>query len=332
MNGSIKALGASLRRLLKGDYGPSLIIMVVIIVLCFYTWSQNAKVLSAFNIATTLTLAAATAFASFGQLMVILTGGIDLSVGPLMGLLLVIASFFLNDGKSAPMFVLGCVLMAVAAIATGVVNGALVRFGRFNAVAATLVTYVGLQGLSLILRPFQGGYISQNVISTIEMSVGRIPVAFLVAVGLAIVLEYCLRSTQWGLNLRAAGSREKAAHQLGVPVNRSIFGAYVLCSALTLLGGVMLVAQIGVGDPTQGVGYTLSSVAVVVLGGASLFGGRGSFVGAVLGAVLIQQILDATTFLNLSEAWQYWFQGIFLLVAAAIYTRARSAAGRARRS
>jgi ribose transport system ATP-binding protein len=194
------------------------------------------------------------------------------------------------------------------------------------------VTYVGLQGLSLILRPFQGGYISQNVISTIEMSVGRIPVAFLVAVGLAIVLEYCLRSTQWGLNLRAAGSREKAAHQLGVPVNRSIFGAYVLCSALTLLGGVMLVAQIGVGDPTQGVGYTLSSVAVVVLGGASLFGGRGSFVGAVLGAVLIQQILDATTFLNLSEAWQYWFQGIFLLVAAAIYTRARSAAGRARRS
>src|SRR5437764_5626709 len=190
MNGAIRALGASLRRLLKGDYGPSLIIVAVIVALGFYTWSQNAKVLSAFNIATTLTLAAATAFASFGQLMVILTGGIDLSVGPLMGLLLVIASFFLNDGKSAPMFVLGCALMAVAAVPTGAVDGAMGRFGRFNAVAAKLVTYVGLQGLSLILRPFQGGYISQNVISTIELSVGRIPAAFLVAVGLGVLPEY----------------------------------------------------------------------------------------------------------------------------------------------
>ena len=332
MSSSVGALGPSVRRLLKGDYGPSLILVVVIVVLGVYTWSQNSRVLSAFNVTTTLTLAAATAFASYGQLMVILTGGIDLSVGPLMGLVVVIASFFLNDGDSIPMGVLGFLLMALAAIGTGTVNGLMVRFARFNAVAATLVTYVGLQGISLMLRPFQGGYISTTVLNAIGTTVGRIPVAFLCAVGLAVVLEYCLRYTRWGLNLRASGSREKAAHQLGVRVNRSVFAAYVACSALTLLGGIMLVAQIGVGDPTQGVTYTLSSVAVVVLGGASLFGGRGSFIGALFGALLIQQILDATTFLNLSEAWQYWFQGIFLLVAAAIYTRARGAGGRARLS
>lgn len=330
MNGSLATLGAHLRRLLKGDYGPSLILLIVIVILGAYTWTQNARVLSPYNVTTTLILVAATAFASFGQLMVILTGGIDLSVGPLMGLLVVIASFFINDGQPPATFALGLVLMIVAALATGTVNGALVRFGRFNAVAATLVTYVGLQGISLMLRPFQGGYISTSVIDTMGASLGSIPVAFLVAAGLAVVLEYALRFTRWGLNLRAAGSRESAAHQLGVPVSRSILGAYVACSALTFLGGVMLMAQLGVGDPTQGVGYTLSSVAVVVLGGASLFGGRGSFVGALLGAVLIQQILDATTFLNLSEAWQYWFQGGFLLVAAALYTRARSAGGRTR--
>jgi ribose transport system ATP-binding protein len=82
-------------------------------------------------------------------------------------------------------------------------------------------------------------------------------------------------------------------------------------------------AQIGVDDPTQGVSYTLSSITAVVLGGASLLGGRGSFVGTLLGAALIQQVLNATTFLNLSQTWQYFFQGFLILVAASLYTQAR---------
>ncbi len=87
----------------------------------------------------------------------------------------------------------------------------------------------------------------------------------------------------------------------------------------------MLMAQLGVGDPTQGITFTLSSVTAVVLGGASLFGGRGSFIGALLGAALITEIINATTFLELSEAWQYWFLGVLTLAAAAIYTQARRA-------
>ena len=143
------------------------------------------------------------------------------------------------------------------------------------------------------------------------------------ALVLAIALEYGLRSTRWGLALRAAGSREENAHRLGVRVNRTIVGAYVACSALTFLGGLMLMAQIGIGDPTQGVTYTLASVTAVVLGGASLFGGRGSFIGALLGAALLQEMINATTFLSLTQAWQYWFQGIFVLGAAVLYTVAR---------
>jgi ribose transport system ATP-binding protein len=82
-------------------------------------------------------------------------------------------------------------------------------------------------------------------------------------------------------------------------------------------------AQIGVGDPTQGVNYTLSSITAVVLGGASLLGGRESFVATLLGAALIQQVLNVTTFLNLSQTWQYFFQGFLILVAASLYTQAR---------
>ena len=106
-------------------------------------------------------------------------------------------------------------------------------------------------------------------------------------------------------------------------VNRTIVGAYVACSALTFLGGIMMMAQLGIGDPTAGVSYTLSSITAVVLGGASLFGGRGSFIGTLLGAALIQQILNATVFLGLTQSWQYWFLGLLTLGAAGIYSQAR---------
>jgi len=219
--------------------------------------------------------------------------------------------------------VIGFAIMFTAALLTGLVNGTMVRLGRFTPVAATLVSYIALQGISLLLRPFQGGYIDTGITDAITKTIGTVPIAFIVAVALAIVLEYCLRRTRWGLGVRAVGSREQAAHRLGLRVNRTIVGAYVACSALTFLGGLMLMAQVGVGDPTQGVTYTLASITAVVLGGASLFGGRGSFIGTLLGAALLQETINATTFLNLSEAWQYWFQGIFVLAAAAVYTVAR---------
>ena len=311
------------RRFLTGDYLPSLVLAVVIAALGIYTYGQNPRFTATFNITSLLTLLAALAFISFGQLIVIMTAGIDISVGPLSGLVAVIASFFLVDGKSTPVVVLGLAIMLGAALTTGLINGLMVRLGRFTAVAATLVTYIGLQGISLLLRPFQGGYISATITDAIQKSIGPIPVAFLVAVALAVGLELCLRFSRWGLALRAAGSREQAAHRLGVRVNRTIVGAYVACSALTFLGGLMLMAQIGVGDPTQGVTYTLASITAVVLGGASLFGGRGSFIGTLLGATLLQETINATTFLSLSQAWQYWFQGVFVLVAAVAYTLAR---------
>jgi ribose transport system ATP-binding protein len=311
------------RQFLGGDYLPSLVLAAVIVLLGLYTQSSNSRFLAAFNVTSLLTLLAALAFISFGQLIVIMTAGIDISVGPLSGLVAVIASFFLVDGKSSGVVILGFLIMFGAAIATGLINGTMVRLGRFTPVAATLVTYIGLQGISLLLRPFQGGEISSSIINVISTNIGTIPVAFLVAVVLAVGLELCLRFTRWGLALRAAGSREESAHRLGVGVNRTIIGAYVACSALTFLGGLMLMAQIGVGDPTQGVTYTLASITAVVLGGASLFGGRGSFIATLLGAALLEETINATTFLNLSQAWQYWFQGIFVLVAAVVYTLIR---------
>jgi ribose transport system ATP-binding protein len=97
----------------------------------------------------------------------------------------------------------------------------------------------------------------------------------------------------------------------------------VATSLFTFAGSIVLLAQLGIGDPAQGVGYTLSSITAVVLGGTSLLGGRGTFVGTLLGAGLIVQVLNATVFLGLSQSWQYFFQGALIGIAAIIYSRVR---------
>ena len=244
-------------------------------VLALYTQGHNSRFLSTFNLTSLTVLIAATAFISFGQECVILTGGIDLSVGPLAGLVVVIGSFFENSGRSAVIIVAGFLVMIAAAAAVGLLNGSMVRFARFTPIVATLVTYIALQGISLVLRPFQAGYISFSILNAINRSVGPVAIAFLAAVAVAIAMEWALHRARWGRSLRAIGSDPAAAFRLGVRPGVTIIGAYVASALFACVGGVLLMAQVGVGDPTQGVNYTLASVTAVVLGGTSIFGGRG---------------------------------------------------------
>jgi ribose transport system ATP-binding protein len=317
------AVKRRLRRFARNDWFPSAILLVVMLVLGVYTYSVSPKVLSPFNIGSALTLLAALAFMSLGQTTAIMTGGIDISVGPLAGVLVCIASYFVIQGSSGPLILAGLALMLVVAIAVGSVNGTLVRFGRFTPVAATLTTYIALQGVALLLRPVPGGSILQSVAEMIQTKIGPIPISFLVAVIVAIGAEVVLLRSRAGLALRAVGSSEKAAHRVGVPVSRTFVLAYVVSAIFVFLGSVLLMAQVSIGDPVAGIQYTLWSVTAVVLGGTSLFGGRGSYIGSLLGAALIQQILNATVFLGLSQAWQYWFLGLLTLIAAGVYSQAR---------
>ena len=324
-SGAQMSWGWRARQFASGDYAPSVVLAILVLLIGAYATNYNARFVSAFNIEKILLLSAALSFIGFGQVCAIFTGGIDVSVGPLTGLTVVIASFFFVDGASFPIMFVGLVAMFGAGLAVGLANGSLVRFGNFTAVAATLGVYIIIQGISVLLRPAPAGNISTDLIAVIETTVGGVPIAFVVAVVLAIGLELALRYTRWGLSLRAVGSNEELAARIGVRPNRSVVAAFVACSVLTVLGGVMVMAQLGIGDPNQGIGYTLTSIAAVVLGGASLAGGRGTFVGVLFGAGLIQEINSATSFLGLSEAWQYWFIGCLTLGAVAIYSQARRA-------
>jgi ribose transport system ATP-binding protein len=320
-----KAAGGSTRlsRFLQGDYAPVVILALVMLALGSYVLSQNSRYLSAFNITSVMTSCAALGFIAMGQTVALMIGGIDLSVGPLSGFLVVVGSFFINDDKSSVVLLAGFVLMFVGAGFTGSVNGSLIRFAKFTPVAATLVTYIALQGASFLLRDAPGGNISLSVTDRITTKVGPVPVVFLLLVALTLVMEYALRFRGWGLRLRAVGSDEESARRVGVHIDRTVVLGYVIASLFVALGSIVLLAQLGIGDPAQGVGYTLSSITAVVLGGTSLLGGRGTFIGTLFGAGLIVQVLNATVFLNLSQTWQYFFQGALIVVAAVIYSQVR---------
>ena len=317
------ARSGGFQHFLQSDNAPAVPLALVTGLLGLYVFSQNSNFFSSFNIYNILMLATALGFIALGQTIAVLMAGIDLSVGPLAGFLVVVASFFINDGKSPLSIAAGFALMFVGAFAVGAVNGVLIRFANFTAIAATLATYIGLQGLGFLLRDGPGGYVNGTVVAVLSWQIGPIPVAFVVLVVFALGGEHLLRNSRPGWRLRAAGSDEGAARRIGVRVDRTFVAGYIGSSLMTAFGAIMLMAQIGVGDPRQGASYTLSSITAVVLGGTSLRGGRGTFVGTVLGALLLTEVLNAVSFLNLSETYQYVFQGALILVAALIYSTVR---------
>ena len=312
-----------LRHFLQTDNAPAVALATVTVLLALFVNYQNTNFLSVFNVYNILLLATALGFISLGQTVALLMGGIDLSVGPLAGFLVVVASFFINDDKSAAVMAFGFALMFLGALAVGTINGLLIRFANFTPIAATLAMYIAIQGASFLLRNAPDGYISYPVTDWINWQIGPLPMAFVALVLVAVALEYALRKHRAGWRLRAIGSDEESARRMGLRIDRTFIAGYVTCSLLTALGAIMLMTQIGVGDPRQGINYTLSSITAVVLGGTALSGGRGSFIGTVLGAVLLTEVLSAVTFLGLTQTYQYFFQGALIVVAALVYSAVR---------
>jgi len=310
-----------LGRFLRGDGVAAPVLALVIVALAVFTQAQNSDFLNSFNIENLLLLSTALILVALGQLVVLLTAGVDLSVGPMMGLGLVILTGFATDGKGTGGFIIGLALAILAGIGIGMINGGLVQFAKINPVIATLATFIGVQGIALLINPVPTGLFAASATETLSKTVAGIPIMFIICVVLAIVAEFTLRRGRLGLSLRAVGSNEAAAHRMGVNVGLTRISAYCIAGTFAALAAMMLAVQIGTGDATAGQSYTLQSISAVVLGGASIYGGRGSFLGAVLGALLLTEMINAITFLELGEAWQYWFPGAIILIAAAIFAR-----------
>ena len=312
-----------MNRFIRGDYAPVAVLALLMIALGAYIWVKNDRYLSAFNTTSVMLLCTALGFIAIGQTIAVLLGGIDLSVGPLSGLLVVVGSFFINDGRAGPAIIFGLVLMAVVAFGVGVINGSLVQFLKFTPVAATLAMFIALQGFAFVLRDVPGGLINGDVTRIITKTIGRVPVAFIAFVVATLAMEAALRYRKWGLDLRAAGSDEDSARKVGVRISPTVVLGYATVSLFVFAGAVVLLAQLGIGDPAQGEGFTLNSITAVVLGGTMLRGGRGTFIGTLFGAGLIVQIINGATFLGLTQASELLYQGLLIVAAAVIYSQIR---------
>jgi ribose transport system permease protein len=254
-----------------------------------------------------------------GQTIVMLTGGIDLSVGGLISLVTAIAATRMTSDGAAWAVTVGLVALGWV---PGLLNGVLIVYGRLQPFIVTLGTWFVLGGLALVVLPSAGGEVNG--------AIGWLASGSLLGLGnsvwimvLAGAVAWWLLQTRTGMEIRAIGSDREAAHQSGVPVKRVTLIAYCLCSEFAVLAGIVLTASSLSGDPTGGDTYILMSVAAAVIGGTSLFGGRGSTTGTIVGALVLSYLLSVVFALDVPSQWSLIASGALLILSLCVQVGAR---------
>jgi ribose transport system permease protein len=269
------------------------------------------------------------ALVATAQTFVVLTAGIDLSVGAIFILSNCVASYVLvNDlgglglapWLSASIGVL-CVLIVGALC--GMVNALIVIYGRLQPIVATIATGAVFFGLALWIRPFPGGspdYVKPLGKFMTSKLFGTVPASMVFLLVLVILVWMPFRRSTLGRTTYAVGSSEVAAFMSGLKVKQAKFFAYVFSGLFASMGGIYLtfVTSSGAADSGSAGTYTLNSIAAVVLGGVALFGGRGSAIGAILGALAFLTIKDLLFVFDFDPLWQPLFEGIVLVLAVSI--------------
>jgi len=312
------------------DHFPALVLTVLTLIILGGTQALNEYFLSPFSIKSILSFLSILAFVSSAQLTTVLVGAIDLSIGPLAGLCVVLASFLAPDGVATGPLAAGLILILVFTTGFGLLQGLLITSLRLPAIVVTIATFIGLQGVSLLLRPVAAGSIDDAISDAAQFPLWILPSGLALALVMVGSAEWLLYRTGFGRSLRAVGSSPLASHRLGIDSQRLTWLAFVISGFLTGIGGLMLAGQVGIGSPSTGTDYTLMTITVVVLGGASVAGGRGSFVSILLGAALVQATSSASSYINANSSVHYTVIGALTLLAAIFFSiaRRRAASGR----
>ncbi len=306
-----------LAEILWRRYSGVLFLLAMILAVSLYTTSRSPYFLTERNLGNLLIQIVPLALVAIGQMAVIVLGGIDLSVGPSISLTTALASYLiLNNGSEA----FGVVTCLLAALAIAALNCVLILWCGIPDLISTLATYSLAFGFALIVRPSPGGHVSDRFSDLITLRIGWVPVASLVVLLITAVGEVLLVKGRIGSRLYATGSNREAAYVCGILVNHVRCLAYLFCGSMAALAGLVIAARIGSGDAQAGSQFTLTSITAVVVGGTSVFGGRGTMVGTVLGAAFLVLMQNALNQLHVSAYYQYIWTGLLLLIAVALYS------------
>ncbi len=289
----------------------------LIILLLFIFFSVTTRAFfTVENLANLLRQTSINGVIALGMLVVIITAGIDLSVGAVVAISGIVNALLMKAGMPLGVSVPVSLLCGAG---VGLFNGVLVYNFGITPFIATLGTTTMVRGLVMIIS-------GARMVADLPASFGRlsnstifyIPTMFLIWMALFAIIWLVLRFTQLGRNMFIIGSSQEVARLSGIRLQPNIYATYGLCSMYAAIGGLMLSSRLNMGVPTAGLGYELDAIAAVVIGGASLFGAAGSALGAVLGAIIMQTIHNGGTLLGVDPFTLQVIIGALILVSVGI--------------
>ena len=291
----------------------SLVLVLLVLVATFSI--INPIYLSIYNLIDVVEQATIYGLLGIGMTFTIITGGIDISVGSSMAVVIVTTGMMLINGINMWISLLAGVVLGFA---LGAMNGFMVSKMKLQPFIATMGTMSVFRGIAYIIT---GGWpvlkIPKDFRALVDGNVfGQVPASIFLLFGFAVICHIILRHTRQGTYFLAAGGNEEATRLSGVNTDRSRLIAYGLCGIGAALAGLVMLARLGTGEPTAGQGYEIHAIAAAAIGGTSMAGGRGSIMGTVLGAVTLSALKVGLVVLGVDTFWQYIAMGAIIIVAA----------------
>jgi 5-methylthioadenosine/S-adenosylhomocysteine deaminase len=287
--------------------------------LLWFTNTRFPGFINPTNVNQILILALPLIVATMAQTHALLVGYLDLSVGAMISLGVVIGSYLIATNATGAGILQGVGVVLLCGLVLGLVNAGLIRGVKIPSIIATLATMSILDGVSLTLRPTAQGAISGGFVSFLRASVGPIPIAFIILAVVAALMDLWLHASGSGLQVKAVGFDERSAKRGGVSTNWIRVRALIFAATLAAVASFLVMARTPVGNAQVGSTFALNSITAAVLGGASLAGGRATFVGGTVAALLLALVLTVLPYLGLSPTDGSMIIGALVLLGIVLF-------------
>lgn len=290
--------------------------LAFLVIVCIIFSILSPQFLEANNLSNIAVSACVNAVIAVGMTLVIITAGIDLSVGSVLAMASVVMATFMKSGM--PVFFAVLLALFVGCF-LGIVNGALIAYAELQPFLVTLGTMSLIRGFALIYtngEPITD--LPSNFRSSIAGNAASFPIPILIALVFAVIGHIILQHTRTGEYIFSIGGNETATRFSGINVNKYKIITYALSGIAAALAGIILAARLGAAEPTAGQNYETNAIAAAAIGGASLSGGKGSILGTIIGALILSALTNGLTLLNVQSFWQQVATGAIIIIAVMV--------------
>ncbi len=297
-------------------FNPTMALLAAFVLMCLIFGLAAPTFLSGDNVVTIASTLATVGISAIGMTLVLITGGVDLSVGSVAALSGVVASVFWPSRLPIwPAVGMGL----LTGLVVGLFNGLVITRLRINPLITTLATYSAVRGIAFVVSGSQDNQLGDPSFQFLGRgNIVGIPFSLILMLALYLFFAFVLRYMRFGRNLFAIGGSPDAARLAGININRHLLITYALCGLLSSLSGLVSASQLAAGRPQAAFGLEFAVIAAVVLGGTTLAGGKGTLLGTLIGVVLLRTLDNGLIQLNVSSFWQDVARGVVLLLTVGL--------------